>query len=427
MKRLFAFILIMLVLMNFLVSCGVKQTNKSLTVFFGTFPEVTAQVKKAIAQFEQDSGIKVNIYEQLSPTFTTEEFEDYYKKLSAVIMSGEGPDVFISNLDLSDDIYKMMDAGAFLDFNDLIQSDDSFSIDLYEKKVMDAGIYAGNRYIMPLNYTVPVAVTTSGKLKEFDVKKEDLLSYERLIDTALVLHDSDKALFTYMWSYSFSINYLGWLHEMIDYENKTVHLDAVTVDKCTNLIKNERAMRNKYGGIYEYDHNLAIEYDKGLISLNEVTSTTIMYLSGARNDDTVEMFPMPNYKGQRTASINQFSMISASSKNIDNAWSFVKTLLSDDCQSLTSQYSLGIGVKSSLIDKNIDQAIQMHSNKGSIPERYIIELKKIYKEYDNAVLTSLGSSRVFRYWSDYIFSDNPIDISELKETVKKEMEFWFNE
>ena len=149
------------------------------------------------------------------------------------------------------------------------------------------------------------------------------------------------------------------------------------------------------------------------------------YLSTIRNNDVIEMIPLPNIKGNSTAAVQYYSMISSSSVNMDNAWDFVKILLSETCQCNSSLDITGIGVSTDYIDVNLERIAKKNIN---VEQTYMDEIKQIYKKYDSAFICGLSSGRkVMESFSDYMRAETPPNISELKDNLVHEMTFWFTE
>jgi len=384
-----------------------------------------AFVKKAIAEFESSTGITVSLYKQLPYTSTLEAGKDYLDNLYAEMMSGNGPDVFISFTDFDYHLYKMMESGVFANFDDLIDSDDDFYMDRFEKTLMDTGVFYGNRYIMPLTYTVPVSFVSQERMREFNITRSDIKDYESLLDTSLAFQGQDKMLFTSTWSKGFAPFYGGWLQEVIDYENQTVNIDIKTIDRCMDVIRNEKVLHNKYGGADEGRYINVKEFENGLLNLVEIPNAQMMFLSSIVGNDVIEVLPLPNYFGNSTAAVHHYSMISSSSVNINNAWEFVKILLGETCQCEESLETIGIGVAGEYIDANLDRIAAKYGAGNRVE---VAQLKSLYKTYDNTLILGIHSGMIAgEYLADYVWSDTPPDLSELKETLAHEVTFWFSE
>ena len=104
------------------------------------------------------------------------EFDDstaMNEKLNVEVMSGNGPDLFSNYMNLP--FEKLMQNGAFLDLNRLIEndaSDDRIDLNNYNQTVMDAGVNNGKRYCVPLFYRVDVLIGEEKDFKRFNMPTE---------------------------------------------------------------------------------------------------------------------------------------------------------------------------------------------------------------------------------------------------------------
>jgi len=153
----------------------------------------------------------LNIFETKYPDVEIEirDFDGgwgaYKETLKTELAAGKGPDlIFGTDFDYPD-IYKSMDSGVFLDLNPLIDSDDEFNLDDYVKVALDAGVYKGKRYVMPVEYYVPILLTTKEILDAESITPSDLATFDGFIGTVNKYHekykdDPDKMVFfKYPW------------------------------------------------------------------------------------------------------------------------------------------------------------------------------------------------------------------------------------
>jgi len=89
-----------------------------------------------------------------------EHVEEYADRVLEEIEAGQGPDViFATSLFLAGkNTYELMDAGYFLDLEGYFANDEDYNPDDYVQLVMDAGVYAGGRFIVPVMFGVPTLV-----------------------------------------------------------------------------------------------------------------------------------------------------------------------------------------------------------------------------------------------------------------------------
>jgi len=442
-KLLVRLIAILLILLS-LSSCGIKQVNDSLAVFCTEGEFFGQYFNSAITEYEKQSGISVTVWDQMLPQSVKrsswEEQEEYRLGLRTAIMAGDSPDVFIlKGYEFRKELYKMIEAGVFLDFDTLIKKDRNFTLTNYEEIIMDTGYYSGKRYILPLMYVVPHIVVSEEKMSRFGVNVNDVTSYESFLDTALRLHKDNKTMFTRGALIFGAQEYAGWSQEAVDYENKSLNLETDTYDKLIRFYKEELYLGSKIKADYTSDYNELMNNENGLFYFNEELMGLTKVLSSSRDtNDTIIILPLPSNYGCSTACVTYFAMISSSSKNIDNAWEFVKVLLGEEFQKEVHYYLNQVGVYSPMIDYNIERFTEINSLSGPIPDKYIERMKESYKNYDNATIYGFKGDIMFEnIYIDYFYpgelSNNYSDcysdseLATLKEELKQYYSIWFSE
>lgn len=168
-------------------------------------------------------------------------------RLTTELMSGGGPDImneatFVS-ADLS--IEKLIDMGAFMDLNELIESDNSDDkIDLTEQnqKALESGVLNGKRFCIPLYYVPNFIMTTKEKYSKHMNEKTLSLSYDALIDLFDKINESeDIRLYKYSDNSNLENLLISYIDSNIDLVNKTSTLDSEkfkdTVTRIDKLIK----------------------------------------------------------------------------------------------------------------------------------------------------------------------------------------------
>lgn len=312
--------------------------------------------------------------------------EDNSQKLYTDIIAGKGPDVMVLSSEFGMNIYKMMDAGAYIDLNRLINNDDGFDIDMYENSILEAGTYRESRLFMPIIYSVPLLLTTKIKMEGYSLELSDFSSYDRFLDTSKNMLASENIRVTNDYGLYQLFNASGWLSECIDFNNNSMNLDNFIFPDIVELMRASSKHSETYGYLYpqdSYSYSGSALYDKGFASLLSNLFSIESFLAGAKDEsDNVIMIPIPNFYGNTTAQINYFCLISASSKNIEGAWDFIKILLSDQIQGNLNYFN-GVGVKTKFIESNIKRINDEHCD---VHEKNLNQLSDIYKSCDNAII-----------------------------------------
>ena len=174
-----------------LVSCAAQtavQEPLTLQVLTEHSPSdgMNYQVEQIAAAFmEGHDGVTVEI--EYLPT-DAEERSLYLYQLRVEIMSGQGPDVYLlptrgllyDNLKtyfnslggitsykvepLFSDVVLAMENGVFQDVSTYYDNDHELHTENLHQTVMDAGIWNGARYLLPIRYNMPVLITDPNEL-----------------------------------------------------------------------------------------------------------------------------------------------------------------------------------------------------------------------------------------------------------------------
>lgn len=125
-----------------------------------------------------------------------EEFYGYNQQLSAQLMSGSGADVFF----IQDywDIDKLIQAGAFADLSEIYDNSVVFQDTDFREDIMNAGVFDGKRYFLPMEYRLPMMISTREVLDEAGFDIENCTDFNRFMKESsryLNSADYDRRLF----------------------------------------------------------------------------------------------------------------------------------------------------------------------------------------------------------------------------------------
>lgn len=177
-----------------------------------------------------------------------ESTEALKNRLTTELMSGGGPDLMNEATFLSADlsIEKLIDMGAFMDLNELIESDNSDDkIELTEQnqKALESGVAGGKRICIPLYYVPNFLMTTQEKCSKYLYKKTLSMSFNALIDLyeKISSESTDKRLYRYSDSDNLESLLISYIDSNVDLVNKKSTLDSTkfkdTVTRIDKLIK----------------------------------------------------------------------------------------------------------------------------------------------------------------------------------------------
>ena len=315
----------------------IEQTNDSLRVaYFGT--DLT--VSYPLYEFKQQHP-DVEVTTDFQP-YTGEDMLGYefYTRISAEIMSGSGPDIIIGSF-YGMNANKMMRSGAFADLNEFLEADPDFERSKYNANVLKAGQVEGKQYIMPLTYKLPLVLTTQELLDKagFDISTAD--NYNAFLEECLKYKQA---------------NIPGAPGLSLDYYMRPYLADAVDYDTGEakiNTPENRETIRLNYeavaslsdaegyaaGGFYAQN----IFENKSMFV--EAAQPAVMYMISYRalkEIATPVMVAVRDAEGRLMAEIDEYAMINANSPNKENAYAFLKLLMSDENYSMAYQGSISI-------------------------------------------------------------------------------------
>ena len=303
----------------------IEQTNDSLRVaYFGT--DLT--VSYPLYEFKQQHP-DVEVTTDFQP-YTDEDMLGYefYTRISAEIMSGSGPDIIIGSF-YGMNANKMMRSGAFADLNEFLEADPEFDLSKYNANVLKAGQVEGKQYIMPLTYTIPLVLTTQELLDKtgFDISTAD--NYNAFLEECLKYKQA---------------NIPGAPELSLDYYMRPYLADAVDYDTGEakiNTPENRETIRLNYEAVaslsdaegYGRGGFYALKIFENEAMFVQVVQPAVIYVLSYRalkEIGTPVMAAVRDAEGRLMAEVNEYAMINANSPNQENAYAFLKLLMSDE-------------------------------------------------------------------------------------------------
>lgn len=169
----------LLVAGTFLTGCSkeVEQKNDSLHVYAGVNDVIMDYAVKEFQRRYPDISVE---YEGRKIIEDTDEHYGYNQQISAQLMSGSGADIFF----LQDywDIDKLVQAGAFADLNEIYENSAVFHDDDFAGNIMDAGVFDGKRYFLPMEYRLPMLISTREILEEAGFHSDNCTDFDSFME-----------------------------------------------------------------------------------------------------------------------------------------------------------------------------------------------------------------------------------------------------
>ena len=331
------------------------------------FPEETdTLVVYSSGMLNQTLNPAIKIFEEMYPHINVDfrqlSEDEHQTLIQTEIPAGTGPDlVFSYGMDLPD-IYKTMATGVFCDLNPYFHNDEEFNFDDYIGGALTGGQMQKKQYIMPIQFTMPIVMTTLGILEENGIAPESLDTYEGFLDAAAIFkqNNPDSGLL----SYGAEEAYLTDLYELcglnfIDYAANTITMDKDVLGKFADVCK--LYYDPKAADPLSGDTKNSLAERKYMFELFNVTdSFSQVYKSAMVShflEDPACLTLVPDPYGGSTAYLMTFAAIPNGSQNKLNAYRLLKILLSDEIQ-YGSKAIIGMPVRQESFRKNYTASIE---------------------------------------------------------------------
>ncbi|SHO50850.1 ABC transporter substrate-binding protein [Anaerocolumna xylanovorans] len=317
-------------------SSEVKQTNKELTVYIG-FKE--ADMKSAVAVYKQKyPEVNVNVIEsKLGDKWDEEAALNEESSFLSELMSGKGVDVF--QMQWYWDMDKVKESGMLADLSEFYEKDTTFDKENYNQAVMDSALYEGKRLYIPLSYSIPLLLSTESILKKEDFHVEnckDFVSFRKETEKWREHKSLGRKLFRLGKTTTFNLSATGY--GLVDFHTKRINLDSEEIKDYFRWCKAALAEDEKDGSNYIYGglEGAAALRDGKIIFENSLQAygygDIVRNCRAINTFDKSVMLPIRNLEGGVTAMIESAVGVRGNSVNKQNAYNFIKVLLSDDVQ-----------------------------------------------------------------------------------------------
>lgn len=319
------------------------NATDALTIYANPYLEKTIDTALQIFQ-KQFPDVTVN-YREFNGTDYAEKWFSYRDTIKTELMAGKGPDLVIAYAGDFDDIYKVAESGIFCDLNPFLSADPDYIPEDYNQAVLEGGIIGGKRVFVPLFYRVMLLLTTQEALNaaKFTVSQPPSLS-EFTAQAAMFYERYGSSKFLFDTQYA----HLGLLYPWtgapeLDYENKALRLDDLAFRQVMDLYKALYDMDTVRYGEFEArfrpDGMTRSGDEVSRINRGDVLFNYTSFMQGflqnymlLLTDNTPVYTVFPSAKGKTMATANSFAAIPNSSLNQQNAYEFLKILMSSQIQ-----------------------------------------------------------------------------------------------
>ena len=224
---------------------GVEEERDELWIMYGTDSRTGFPPTKYWESIVEQYSLTHPDVEVRLEAVPKDEME--LQRLRTQIMAGKGPDVYLMsrNDTLISDPYQAMQNGLFVDISEYYDADTSLNKEELNKTIMDAGVYDGNRYIIPYSYDIPVAYVDTAQFEEqggsLDMFDGGIIQlYENLAAT-----ENSKLI----WCAGLSrpsqrFHSFNFLPDLLDYENQEVFVTAEDIAQFLKVVQAARAAQS---------------------------------------------------------------------------------------------------------------------------------------------------------------------------------------
>ncbi|RAV14849.1 ABC transporter substrate-binding protein [Paenibacillus contaminans] len=340
------------------ITVSVRQTDAFLKLaeqkYEQTHPDIDIRIKEYAAA--PDSG-------QMQLAMDETAFEKYLNTVNTEVMSGKGADL-ISLQDLP--YAKYAEKKVLADLGELMAKDSSFKPDDYYANIWNASKINNGLYAMPLNFTLHLILGDAGAIKAAGLEVDDeSWTWESFSELAKKLVKDangdgkpDKYVMTNTEPESMLINLMRDNYvAYVDQAKRQAHFDS---KEFLSLMEQVKEMYD--------DHLLSgVGASWGEQFFSTWTANSVqdlaLYAKIVYNEGAVYRKPVSGQDQGGSFSSSRMLGINAKSDVKQEAWDFLKFLLSEEMQA--SPELKGIAMNKSLSDKQLNE-IQERLKKGAV-------------------------------------------------------------
>lgn len=331
----------------FLLSgCGAKfpESTKSnpKTLTLATFGGSNiSQWVRSYNENHPDVKIEIVNYLDIDP-----DPREALNQIKIEISAGKGPDMInfggqYSPLDAS--------SGMMADLYPLLREDESFDGQDYYHNILDAFAVGDSLYVLVPSYRIDSYATVNDKLAELDS-----MNVKQLADVYNMLGEGDilfpgetkKAVFG-MICYGSLENYIDWNKGTCDFNSKSFKeiLHFANQFPLHLNIADDYSSKEMFAGGHALLYPVSIGDVYGITGVRMLYGKTPVYIG----------YPFDEGCGTMAGIANLAVGISASSKNVQESWDFLKSLLESEYQDSVKN---GLPIKVSSLEQKLEDAMR---------------------------------------------------------------------
>ncbi len=399
-KRIFALTLSLLLLFS-LAACAV-QPGEDYADFVP--PEETdTLVIYASTNSSDVINNAITLFKRNYPDINVEYRRDYAQddagntSLDAELAAGDGPDIIVDygHLLFNDlHTFKMMENGIYADLAPFFEWDDEIDLADYNEAVLNAGIYMGHRYMVPLSFDTNIWITTQEVLDEagLDIGSGQQ-DFTKVMDMLRVFkqENPDHAILYkeygpagHLWHFC---PYSG--AEAVNVEDRQITVDTAQFRAVLDAYKDVLYVDDWVNKTWAGAPRNAV----GLLNHETLFYCTLEMFSVAdfytilKSTQTPVLVNCPSFDGKVIGEPEMCAFIREGSPNQLNAWRFLKILLSEELQADNRNYSMNYPVLRSAMKTKLTYDFSMLCDHGTTSTEYgtLIRTEATEEEIDEII------------------------------------------
>ncbi|WP_193726632.1 ABC transporter substrate-binding protein [Paenibacillus guangzhouensis] len=342
-----------------IVVVGTKGSTRFLQEaekkFEAAHPDIDIQLKKYGTPEKKNDGGGM----QVAPEMTQEEYDRLIQQINTEVLSGKGPDV-IDTTGLSLGVYA--NKGAIEDLHERMKKDSSFKPSDYYEGIWQASEINGGLYALPTSFFIENMMVDTRKLQQAGVKLDDTKwTWKDFFDIAIKVKASSNDEVYALGSNSPKGDLLFSIVESeydryVQHDQKTANFDS---DEFRQRMQQVKDLYDQ--GFITQDIG---DKDKLIFSQNTMSNSGLLavmtYLPGWKS-----ILPPTEAGGAAGPSFKAYGgfAINAKSGVKDEAWAFMKFLLSPEMQQ--SSEFIGIPMLKELVKAQFEESKKLAANKDA--------------------------------------------------------------
>ncbi|SKC40134.1 extracellular solute-binding protein [Maledivibacter halophilus] len=430
------------------LTISVRNLDSTLEYAINKFENMHPNIVINVEDYSAFSWIKGDMTYEDTSKIEEEAFQkeyDFIQKINTQMLTGKGPDIIqMDNIPYK----KYADKGLLLDLKEMMNKDTSFDRNLYYSNIFDAMEYKDGLYIMPLTVTYPALLSNTNFLKEYSIEFDDnSWAWKDFLDISKKVTmdiDGDGKNDMYSMPTTFPKDIFKFLlsstnHSFIDYENKEAHFaskEFIELLKLCETMCNEEFMNPE---VTHFDsHNGGFVFFPWPV--NDFSLFTANVLINA-DEITFYKYPTSNRDIYPFTVYNMYG-INSNTKYKNEAWEFVKFLLSEEVQEYTKLYDTPINknAREKKFEYNLKRANTDMEESGSLYGYKVTSPKEINKrlkyniEKMNKLVPKLNTFNAYDIQIQKIlkeetksFFDGNKSAKETSQIIQRKVEMYLNE